>query len=144
MIMTFGMNVIIQGGLLAVTHGMPGNYAPKVLQSAVLGSVGGIPNILLIWLFIIVIVTVVLCKTPFGRKIYAVGNSTTVSYYSGIKVKRVKMMAYCISGFSAALGGILMASKVGQSYLGMGDAVMFQTIAAVAIGGTSMAGGSGS
>ena len=53
------------------------------------------------------------------------------------------MIAYAISGLSAGLGGLLFTGRIGQSYLGMGDSVMFETIAVVAIGGTSMIGGSG-
>ena len=143
MIMTFGMNVILEGGLIAVTNGAPGNYAPNVINKLVLGDIAGIPNMLFIWLVIIIIATLLLGATPYGRKIYAVGNSQTVAYYSGIHVKRVKMIAYGISGLAAGLGGLLLAGKVGQSYLGMGDFVLFETIAVVAIGGTSMIGGSG-
>lgn len=144
MIMTFGMNTIIQGLVVALTSStLPGGYAPEALEEFCLGTVAGIPNMVLLWIVFIVIVTVVLAFTPYGRKVYAVGNNETVAFYSGVKTKRVKMIAYAISGLAAGLGGLLFTGRIGQSYLGMGDAVMFETIAVVAIGGTSMIGGSG-
>ncbi len=145
MIMTFGMNTIVQGVVVGLTSGtLPGGYAPKNLEALALGNVGGIPNMLLIWIVIAAVITILLVATPYGRKIYAIGNNETVSYYSGVKVKRVKMIAYGISGLAAGLGGILFTGRIGQAYLGMGDFILFQSIAVVAIGGTSMAGGSGS
>jgi len=144
MIMTFGINTIVQGVVVGATNKtLPGGYSPKNLEAFSLGAVGGIPNMVLIWLVIMLIISAVLAFTPFGRKIYAIGNSETVSYYSGVKVKRIKMFAYAISGLFAGIGGILFTGRIGQAYLGMGDAVLFQTIAVVAIGGTSMIGGKG-
>lgn len=97
----------------------------------------------LLWILIIAVASIVLAYTPYGRKVYAVGNNETVAFYSGVKTKRIKMIAYAISGLAAGLGGLLFTGRIGQSYLGMGDSVMFETIAVVAIGGTSMIGGSG-
>ena len=144
MIMTFGMNTIIQGTVVGLTSGtLPGGYSPENIEALALGDVLGIPNMLLFWIVIIVAVSVLLAYTPYGRKIYAIGNSETVAYYSGVKVKRVKMMAFAISGLAAGLGGIMFTGRIGQAYLGMGDFILFQSIAVVAIGGTSMVGGSG-
>lgn len=144
MIMTFGMNTIIQGLVVALTsRTFPGGYSPELLEKFCLGTVGGVPNMVFLWIIFIAIVSIVLAFTPYGRKVYAVGNSEVVAYYSGVKTKRVKMIAYAISGLTAGIGGILFTGRIGQSYLGMGDSVMFETIAVVAIGGTSMVGGSG-
>jgi len=144
MIMTFGINVILQGGLLAITKGAPGDYAPRVIRNFVLENTLGLPNMLYFRLALIIIVTIVLTLTPFGRRIYAIGTNETVAYYSGVNVRFTKMMCYCISSASAALAGMLLVGRFEQSYLGMGDFVIFQSIAMVAVGGTSLAGGSGS
>jgi len=144
MIMTFGMNTIIQGMVVALTSKtLPGDYSPENLEEFCLGSTIGIPNLVLLWIVLAAIVTIVLKCTPYGRKVYAVGSNMTVAYYSGIRTKFVKMIGFAISGFAAGLGGILFVGRIGLSYLGMGDSVMFETIAVVAIGGTSMLGGSG-
>jgi len=144
MIMTYGVNTIIQGVVVGLTSStLPGGYAPESLESFALGTFLGLPNLLWVWIAVTTVFTLVLACTPFGRKIYAVGNNETVAYYSGVKVKFIKMCAYAISGFAAGLGGILFTGRIGQSYLGMGSFVLFQTIAVVAVGGTSMIGGSG-
>ena len=63
--------------------------------------------------------------------------------FSGIATSRVTVITYVISGTSAALAGIVLTGYVGQAYLGMGDAYLFSSVAAVAIGGASILGGSG-
>ena len=142
-IMTLGMNTILQGALLAITHGAPGNAAPTILEHLTSGTLIGFPILLIIWIILSVIVSITLKKTPFGRRIYAIGNNETVSIYSGINVKRNKMMVYGISGLTAGITGMLVVGRYGLSYLGIGDPFQFQCIAAVAIGGTSLMGGSG-
>jgi ribose transport system permease protein len=144
MIMTFGMNVILQGGLIGITQGAPGEFSPAVLHDLVLGDTLGLPNMFFIWLVVTIVMTLLLTQTPFGRRLFAIGTNETVAYYSGVNTRFTKMMGYCISSVGAALGGMLMVGRFGQSYLGMGDFVIFQAIAVVAVGGTSLAGGSGS
>ncbi|HBE78464.1 MAG TPA: ABC transporter permease [Firmicutes bacterium] len=143
-IMTLGSNIIFQGGLVGFSGGTPGGRSPEFVQYLILGKIGGLPVILLLWVLIIFVATVVLSKTPFGRQLYAVGNNEKVALFSGINVKFTKMIVYAASGFTAGLAGILFAGRLGQLYLGMGDEFQFQSITAVAIGGASLMGGSGS
>ena len=91
-----------------------------------------------------VLVMLILRKTKYGRSLYALGNSRGVVFFSGIQRKRVEALAYGISGLFAAMAGMLMVGKTGSAYLGMGNPFQFQTIAAVALGGVAMSGGSGS
>ena len=110
LIMTYGVNVIIQGITVGLTHNsFAGGYTPTDLQEFVMGSPLGLPNVVYVWLLIAALITVVLWKTPFGRKVYAIGNNESVAFYSGINVRMTKMIAYGISGFFAGLGGILYA-----------------------------------
>src|SRR5262249_33402317 len=71
------------------------------------------------------------------------GTSATVAEFSGVPTARTGILAYTLSGFTASLAGILLTGYTGQAYLGMGDAYLFTSIAAVAIGGASILGGSG-
>ncbi len=142
-IMTLGSNTIFQGALVGITGGRPQAKLPDLMQSITKGTLAGIPNLLIIWVVLIAIATIVLAKTAFGRKAYAIGNSENVSLFSGINVKRVKLSVYAISGFMAGLSGMLFAGRLGQLYLGMGDPYQLTTIAAVAVGGASLMGGSG-
>lgn len=142
-VMTLGMNIILQGGLVAVTQGAPGSYASGFLVELGQKAFLGIPWLLWIWGALTVIVMLMLFKMKYGRELFAIGNNQVVAVYSGINVKSTVMWSYGISGFTAGLAGILLAGKVGSSYLAMGDAFQFQSIAAVAIGGTSLMGGNG-
>lgn len=142
-VMTLGMNTVLQGGLVAITQGAPGGAAPGFIKKMGQSNIAGIPYLLIIWAILTIAVTMLLFKMKYGREIFAVGNNATVADYSGINVKKVKLAAYAVSGLTAGIAGILLAGKVGQSYLGIGDNFQFQSIAAVAIGGTSLMGGNG-
>ena len=82
-------------------------------------------------------------QDAFGRHLYALGTSATVAEFSGVPTLRTTVLAYTFSGFTAALAGMLLTGYSGQAYLGMGDPYLFTSIAAVAIGGASILGGSG-
>ncbi|MGO9310754.1 MAG: ABC transporter permease [Spirochaetia bacterium] len=142
-IMTLGMNSILLGGLLGITGGRPGGQAPALVQQAANGNLGPFPVIVIIWLLLIAAATIVLRKTAFGRQLYFIGNNETVALFSGVNVRFTKMLVYCLSGLTAGLGGILLAGRIGQSYLGMGDPYLFQSVIVVVIGGASVLGGSG-
>jgi len=142
-IMTLAMNVILQGGILVYTGGAPPATSPPAIQYLAVGRFAGIPVILILWLVLTALATLLLSKTAFGRYVYAVGTSATVSEFSGVPVRQTIVLVYTLSGFTAALAGMLLTGYTGQAYLGMGDPYLFTSIAAVAIGGASILGGSG-
>ncbi len=143
-VMTMASNIIFQGLLVGSFNGMPGGSSPSVMKSLATGSVGAFNNLFLIWLAVSAVALVALYRMPFGRRLYAVGSNEKVAQFSGVNVKVVKAAAYALSGLTAALAGILYSGSLGQLYLGMGDEYQMQSIAAVAIGGISLVGGSGS
>ena len=143
-IMTMGSNIIFQGLLLGLTGGTPGGSAPNALKAFAEGSVLGLSPIFLFWILLSVAFFILVAKSPYGRKIYAIGNSDTVALYSGINVKLTRVSAYAVCGMMAALAGILFSGRISQLYLGMGDPYQMQSVSAVAIGGVSLLGGSGS
>jgi ribose transport system permease protein len=96
-----------------------------------------------IWIGLALVATLVLTWTAFGRHLYALGTNRTVAQFSGIAITRVTVITYMVSGVAAAFAGILLTGYVGQAYLGMGDPFLFSSVAAVAIGGASILGGSG-
>ena len=83
-------------------------------------------------------------RTVFGRSVYSVGGNEEASRLSGIPVGRTRIMMFVISGFMAALGGIITSSRIMAGSHNVGEGLEFEVIAAVVIGGTSLAGGSGS
>jgi ribose transport system permease protein len=142
-IMTLAANVILQGLILVYTGGTPPPAAPPLVQFLAVGRFGPLPVIAIIWAVLAVIAWVLLSKAAFGRYLYALGTSRTVAEYSGVPTLRTIIVSYVISGAAAALGGTLLTGYSGQAYLGMGDPYLFTSIAAVAIGGASILGGSG-
>lgn len=146
-VMTLAMNGIMEGLTLGLSAGMTcgscASYAPPVVQDAVHGSVFGVPSALILWILVIAAVSFILSFTTFGRRTYAIGNNVKASYLAGINVRLVTVLLYGLSGLFAALAGILLVGFGGQASLGMGDPYLFQSIAAVVIGGVYMLGGRG-
>lgn len=142
-IMTLAVNVILQGAILVCTGGAPTASAPPLLQYLAVGRVGPLPVIVLIWAALAALATVLLSKSAFGRYLYAQGTSATVAEFSGVPTLATTVLAYTLCGFTAALAGILLTGYTAQAYLGMGDPYLFTSVAAVAIGGASILGGSG-
>lgn len=142
-IMTLGVNVILQGLIVIYTGGRPTPPAPEVVRFLSVGRIGPVPVVLILWVALGVAASWLLSKTAFGRYVYAVGSSATVAEFSGVPSARTTITTYVLSSVSAALAGILLTGYSGQAYLGMGDPYLFTSIAAVAIGGASILGGSG-
>ena len=147
-VMTLAMNGIMEGLTLGLSSGMTceacAAYAPPVIQAAVHGHLLGVPAVLYVWLVVILLVSLALSVTTFGRATYAVGNSARVSYLAGVRVGAVTVALYGLSGVFSALAGIMLVGFGGQASLGMGDPYLFQSIAAVVIGGVYILGGRGS
>ena len=120
-----------------------GQNAPNAAVYLATHRWGPVPVLAVLWLVVLVVATVVLSATPFGRRLYATGLNRRVAAFAGVNIQLVTVAVYVISSIAAALAGIALAGYVGQSYLGMGDPYLFASVAAVAIGGTSILGGSG-
>lgn len=146
-VMTLAMNGIMEGLTLGRTQGLTcetcASYAPPSLQEAIHSDVLGIPVDLLLWLGVVLLVTLVLSFTTFGRRVYATGNNPVAAFLAGVSVRVVTVILYMLSGVFAALAGIVLVAYSGQPTLGMGDPFLFQSIAAVVIGGVSILGGRG-
>lgn len=146
-VMTVAMNGIMQGLTLGLSKGLTCNacaaYVPKAVSDVVNTKLLGVPAELFLWLGVTLLITFVLSFTTFGRRIYAIGNNAQASYLAGINVRLVTVALYALSGLFAALAGIALVAFGGQAALGMGDPFLFQSIAAVVIGGVSILGGRG-
>jgi ribose transport system permease protein len=143
LVMTLGMNSILQGVSLMYTNGTPVGTAPAFVTTLSTG-LKGIPYVDMLWIGLTAAVTFVLVFTNFGRYLYSVGSNRKASELCGLPVRRTIVVAYASSGFMASFGGVLLAGYSGQAYLGMGDNYLLPSIAVVVIGGTSILGGKGS
>jgi ribose transport system permease protein len=143
LIMTLAANIVLLGLTLAYTSGTPSGLAPRFLVTFMTGSLLGVENVLLIGLAVVVLGSLVLLNTSFGRYVFAIGNSPEVAYLSGIPVRRVTLTVYVVAALCYGLAGVMLSGWNEQASFQMGDAYLFPSIAAVVLGGTSILGGRG-
>ncbi len=147
-IVTLGTKIIIDGSTLVISDGkgVSGN-APDGFLEIGAGHVGSIPIPVIIMFVLIFIGSVMLNRTVFGRQIYAVGSNRLAAHNSGIHVNKIQLLVYMLSGLFAAIAGLLVAARTGAFQpitLGGGAGGMeLNAIAAVVVGGASLAGGKG-
>jgi ribose transport system permease protein len=142
--MTLAMASVVDGLSLIYTGGYPRGTAPKLLEALGNGRVLNIPNILLLWVVVIVAATFILFRKRWGAILFGVGANSITAELSGINVKRFRMFVYGICGAIAGLAGFFLLGYTGTPYLSLGAPFLMTSIAAVAIGGISLAGGAGS
>ncbi len=140
---TLAMLTIGRGLTMLYTQGIPISNLGENFQFIGSGYLLGIP--VPVWISIVAVSMVIFItrKTSFGRHIYAIGGNERAALLSGVNVNRVKLMVYGISGFMAALGGILVSSRLNSAQPNAGMSYELDSIAAVVIGGTSLSGGVG-
>ncbi|MBA7479802.1 Ribose import permease protein RbsC [subsurface metagenome] len=136
------MSILIGGGFL-ITGGYPISNLPNLWSFFGRGYLGPIPVPTIIMLLAFVILHVVLARTTFGRKIYAVGSNERTAYLCGVKTENIRIMAYALCGLIAALGGILLSSRLDSGDPSVGDVFLLTSIAAPILGGTKLSGGEG-
>ncbi|AKH99242.1 permease component of ribose/xylose/arabinose/galactoside ABC-type transporters [Hoeflea sp. IMCC20628] len=148
LIVTLGVGTVALGAVQQWTGGFPSGSAPQFISDFV--SIGGtlgplpFPGLVPAVFVLIALVVLVLRRTTFGRQLYALGSNPSAARYALIRPVFTWTVTFAISGFFAALAGILLLGFSGSAYAGVGEPYLFQTIAAVVIGGTALVGGSGS
>ncbi|MBM2614569.1 ABC transporter permease [Actinoplanes sp. LDG1-06] len=149
-IATLGMLYVARGA--AQLHSDGGTY-PDLAGTEARGNTGfgfiGVDSILgipvAVWIMVVVAAAavVVTTKTPFGKRIFAVGGNERAAVLSGIRVNRIKIAVYVISGACAALAGLLLTSELGAAYPDTATTYELNAIAAAVLGGTALSGGRG-
>ncbi|WP_346905156.1 ABC transporter permease [Faecalicatena contorta] len=104
---------------------------------------GIIPMSFIIMLIVLFIAMWGLKYTSFGRAVYAVGGNSEAAYMMGLRVQKIKILVYTISGFTAGLAGILMASRTSTGNPVVGEGYEMNAISAVVLGATLLSGGKG-
>ncbi len=132
-----GVSLVLTGGVSYRNLGSSFTFVGK-------RSILNIP--VQIWIVVIIYVLgyVLLHCTVYGRKVMAVGGNANAAKVSGINNKRVILSTYVFLGIISGLAGFMTMARIGSYYAAMGDSMEFMVIAAAVIGGTSLAGGSGS
>ena len=140
----------VRGAIMVVTNGNPIYPLPLFFMDGIgrfeipLSELGGISLPFILFILLVVLFEFLLRRTKFGRNIYATGSNEEVAKLSGINTKKVRYMNFIITSMLAALSGMLVAAFTRQGYPPIGQGWELQIIAATAIGGISLDGGSGS
>ncbi|MCM3126948.1 MULTISPECIES: ribose ABC transporter permease [unclassified Paenibacillus] len=144
-IATLASMTIFRGLTLVYTNGNPitGLGDSMAFQLFGRGYFLGIPVPAITMMITFAILWVILHKTSFGRKTYAIGGNEKAALVSGIKVDRVKIMIYSLAGMMAALAGAILTSRLNSAQPTAGESYELDAIAAVVLGGTSLTGGRG-
>ncbi len=142
-VMTLAMNGVLQAAALIYCNGAPLGLAPPGLRWLMAGKLGGLTPIVWLLAGFVIGSTLLLSRTTFGRRLYAVGNSARVARFSGVPVGRVLIFAYMLSALCAALVGLMLTGFGFQATLEMGDAFLLPSIAVAVVGGTLITGGRG-
>ncbi|KKX27112.1 ABC transporter permease [Rhizobium sp. LC145] len=127
---------------------LPTNGAPAMIMDETWTAIGtesflGLP--IIIWIVVLLFIAnqILLGKTTFGRRAYLTGGNREAALYSGIKVDRLKITIFMISGLMAAVSGVLLSSRLYSAQTNAGMSYELDAIAAAVLGGTSLAGGVG-
>ena len=142
-IATLAVGSILEGVALVFSGGAPTGAAPPMLAAFVNGRFLGLPPIVWFLFAFVVAATLILNFSAFGRRLRATGSSEWIARLSGVRTGSVIVSAYVLSGFCAALVGLLLAGFTAQAYYDMGKPYLLASIAVVVLGGTSITGGRG-
>ena len=149
-IATLGMLYVARGAALLISNG---STYPRLAGTEANGNTGfgligggrllGIPMAIWIMVIFAIIALVILRLTPFGRWVYATGGNERAAELAGVPVQSVKMRVYMISGFCAAVAGLIISSELTAAAPQTGESFELNAIAAVVIGGAALTGGRG-
>jgi ribose/xylose/arabinose/galactoside ABC-type transport system permease subunit len=126
---------LIQGGVKVL---------PKEIIFFGNGKIFGIPIPIIIAVFFLIVGQFVLTKTSFGRQVVAIGDNEQAASKSGIMVGKIKMIVYIISGFSAAISGLVLSAQVSSVYPNTAKDLEFTVLVSLVVGGVSLFGAKGS
>jgi simple sugar transport system permease protein len=141
---TLALFIGLRGAANVISGAVPIPIDSESFQKLGLGDLLGLPTPAVIMLVLFALFAFVARRTVFGRSVFAVGGNADAARLSGMHVERTRVLVIGITGFLAALTGILIASRLGSGNSGAATGLEFEAIAAVVVGGTSLAGGRGS
>lgn len=145
-IVTLATMTIFRGATLVYTNGNPitkGLSDTFLFQFLGQGYIVGIPFPVIIMFIVFIVLYVLLHKTAFGKSVYAIGGNEKAAYISGVKLNKVKIIIYSISGMMASISGLIITSRLSSAQPTAGASYEMDAIAAVVLGGTSLSGGKG-
>lgn len=135
-----GLAFVVSGGKTISGRAIPEDFGNFARGGIPLGEWGGVavslPNLSIIAIVVVLAVWVLLEQTTYGRRLYAIGGNMEAAHLSGIAVKRLRLIAFSLTGLAAAAGGLMYASRVASANPVQGSGLMLNAIAAVFLGTT--------
>lgn len=144
-IATLATMTIYRGSTLVFTNGNPITGLGNSFFFSFIGRgyLFGIPFPVVLMFLVFVLLYILLHKTAFGRKTYAIGGNEKAAFIAGVKIDRIKVLIYALSGLMASISGMIITSRLNSAQPNAGQAYEMDAIAAVVLGGTSLSGGRG-
>ncbi|ADZ42019.1 TPA: ABC transporter permease [Yersinia enterocolitica] len=142
MLATLASLFVIQGVAMTYSYGgsitqnmlLPSGDMAEGVIPEIFSALGQVPVIVLIMLAVTIVVQLYLSLTKHGRRMYAIGGNPEAARLAGIRTARYRVLAYVLSSLLAALGGILLASRIGSSQVNAGGGYLMDAVAAAYIG----------
>ena len=134
-----GAAFILSGGKTISGRAIPeafGNFAREGVPLGEIRDALSLPNLTIVAAAAVLLVWVLFEQTTFGRRLYAIGGNAEAAHLSGVAVRRLKLAAFALTGFSAAAAGLMYASRVASANPTQGSGLMLNAIAAVFLGMT--------
>jgi inositol transport system permease protein len=144
---TLGMQIFMRGGALWACNSTPVPIEGELFKILGQGETFGIPNLLYLIFFLLIVFIFVMNRTAYGRYLYAIGGNREAAKASGVKVNKVIFLAYAFAGILSGLGGFGIMSRLNSgtpTVSSTGVAYEFDAIIGIILGGASMSGGTGS
>jgi rhamnose transport system permease protein len=142
-IVTLSTMIIYRGIAYIILEDQSAGSFPEWFGFLGWGYVGGVPFILIAFVVMAVLFGLLLHKTTFGRRIYAIGNNPTASRFSGVQVDKIKIIVFTLAGVMAAITALFLTSRMGSTRPNVALGYELDVIAMVVLGGISTAGGKG-
>jgi ribose transport system permease protein len=144
-IATLGMMTLLRGVALVLCQGSPiSGFSSRFFSALGGGYLARVIPLPVVWMLLLfATLWFVLDRTVFGRHVYATGGNPEAASLSGVNVDRVQILVYTLSGFTAAMAGIILTSRLDSAQPTAGAGYELDAITAVVLGGTSLAGGRG-
>lgn len=142
-VVTLAMQSVCRGAAYLIANGQPVSITNEPFTRLGNGFLGPLPLPVIYTIVFVFLAYLLLNKTKIGRHVFAVGGNATAARFSGINIKKVKIMVWTISGFLASFGGVILASRMSSGQPAVGIGFETDAIAAAVLGGTSMYGGVG-
>jgi rhamnose transport system permease protein len=142
-IVTLSTMILYRGIAYIILENQAAGGFPQWFSFLGWGYIKGIPFILALFAVTALVFAFLLHKTTFGRKVYAIGNNAVASRFSGVKVDKMKVIVFTLTGFMTAVASLFLTSKMGSTRPNIASGYELDAIAMVVLGGVSTSGGKG-